>query len=47
MDFRESDEVSTVYQMECVYVGNYLYRCENTEVICYKLNVSLQCQFKV
>ena len=36
-------------KLRCVEIGpvkRYLYRCENSEVICYTYTESLQCQFK-
>ena len=36
------------FEMKCEYVSYFLYRCENTEVVCYKTNSNeyLQCNWK-
>lgn len=45
----EEKSKATKYDMECYSVGSsYLRRCENTEVVCYRLAADggLSCKFK-
>lgn len=46
---KQYDNPKSVNEMEmvCEKVGDFMYRCENAEVVCYKyFTYNIQCHFK-
>lgn len=47
ISFSVKAEEKNNYETTCKEVGNFIYRCENEEVICYRYSsVGFQCKFK-